>query len=236
MIRVHILQHDDWVEPGEYLAWAERRGFPLRFTRCFALDAVPERTDAELLIVLGGVQCPATSESECAYFHSEAEQALIRRSIAEGRMVVGACLGAQMMGQALGAAFERSPEREVGPVTARLTEAGRRDPLLRHFPDRFAAGAWHSYMPGLTPEAVVLAESEGCPRQIVRYAPFAYAFQAHLEFTREIVAQGLVYDAADLEEPGRFVQSPQQLLDYDYAPMNRLLSGFLDRLVEAYEG
>ena len=236
MIQVHMIQHDDWVAPGEYLAWAERRGYPLRFTRCWAGDAVPAAPEADLLIVLGGVQNPATSEHECAYFHSKAEQALIRRAIEERRMVVGACLGAQMIGQALGAPFARSPERELGPVLARLTEEGRRDPLLRHFPDRFEVGAWHRYMPGLTADAEVLAGSEGCPRQIVRFAPLAYAFQAHLEFTGEIIRQGLRRVPEDLEEPGRFVQNEQQLLNYDYGPMNRLLSGFLDRLVAAYEG
>ena len=34
-------------------------------------------------------------------------------------------------------------------------------------------------MPGLTEDAVVLATSQGCPRQIIRFSPKALAFQAH---------------------------------------------------------
>ncbi|MEA7543776.1 hypothetical protein ONO12_25665, partial [Salmonella enterica subsp. enterica serovar Montevideo] len=40
---------------------------------------------------------------------------------------------------------------------------------------------------GLTDQATVLAESEGCPRQIVQYGNFVYGFQCHMEFTVEAV-------------------------------------------------
>lgn len=83
--------------------------------------------------------------------------------------MIGVCLGAQLVGEALGAAYSHSPEREIGPVKAALTEAGRADPFFASFPDVFLAGEWHNDMPGLTEDSVIIAESEGCPRQIVRY-------------------------------------------------------------------
>ena len=43
-------------------------------------------------------------------------------------------------------------------------------------------------MPGMNDAAVILAECEGCPRQIVRYGKYVYAFQTHMEFTNEIAA------------------------------------------------
>ena len=52
-------------------------------------------------------------------------------------------------------------------------------------------------MPGLTDNAVVLATSQGCPRQIVRFSPKHYAFQAHLEFNPEAID---LLIAADGEE------------------------------------
>lgn len=234
-MHVHILQHDDWVEPGECLSWARRRGHDVRFTRRWVFDPLPTEPDSDLLIVLGGQQSPSTTSAECAYYDAAAEEALIRRYIESGRMVLGICLGAQLMGEALGAPYEHSPEREIGPVRARLTEAGRSDPFLRGFPDCFDAGAWHNDMPGLTPDAVVLAESDGCPRQIVRYGDFAYGFQAHMEFTHEIAVEGIRHSANELSEGGRFVQSEARLLACDYTEMNRLLAGFLDLMTEAYQ-
>ena len=160
-MKVHFIQHDDWVEPGEYLSWAERNGYDVSFTRCWRYENPPEEVTADLLIILGGCQCPVTSKEECDYFDPAAEQRLIRKYVEARHAVIGVCLGAQLIGEALGAPYEQSPEKEIGPVRARLTGAGRIDPFLVHFPDIFEAGEWHNDMPGLTDDAVILAESDG---------------------------------------------------------------------------
>lgn len=223
------------MEPGEYLAWANRNGCSVSFTRCWRYEAMPEAADADLLVVLGGCQCPATTREECDYFNSEAEQRLIRKYVEAGRAVIGVCLGAQLIGEALGAPYGHSPEKEIGPVRARLTEDGRRDPFLGGFPDAFDAGEWHNDMPGLTKDAVILAESDGCPRQIVRYGRYVYGFQTHMEFTREIIAAGLRDISGRMNVSGPYVQTEEALLAYDYTDMNRMLSGFLDKLMADYQ-
>ena len=235
-MRIHFIQQDPWVEPGEYLSWAERNGHTVSFTRCWLGEQMPEEAEADVLVVLGGWQSPSTTKEECGYFDSLAEQGLIIKYVNAGRAVIGVCLGAQLLGDALGAPYEHSPEREVGPVKACLTEEGRRDPLFKCFPDVFDAGAWHNDMPGLTPGAVVIAKSEGCPRQIVRYGKFVYGFQAHMEFTHDIVAAGLRDIGGEIKGKGPFIQTPAQLLAYDYTEMNGLLSSFLDALANSYGG
>ncbi len=233
-MKVHFIQQEAWVEPGEYLAWAQRRGHELSFTRCWLHDELPAAPDADLLIVLGGCMSPETTKQECPFYDAAAEMRLIRQYAEAGRAVIGVCLGAQLLGQALGARYAHSPEKEIGPVRAWLTEEGRRDPFLKGFPAVFDAGAWHNDMPGLTEGAAILAASEGCPRQIVRYGKYVYGFQTHMEFTHEIVEAGLRETAGALPAGGRFVQTPEALLAYDYTDMNRLLSSFLDALAEEY--
>ena len=234
-MKVHFIQQDSWVTPGEYLAWAERHGFAVGVTRCWLYERVPEAVDADLLVVLGGHQCPATTRDECDYFDAGREKALIRRYVEAGRMVVGVCLGAQLVGEALEAPYSHSPEREIGPVEVRLTPAGKADPFFAAFGDTFLAGEWHNDMPGLTEDCAILAESDGCPRQIVRYGRYVYGFQAHMEFTREIIAAGIEEAGESLAHGGRFVQTKEQLLAFDYAPMNALLSSFLDAMIKDYE-
>ncbi len=233
-MKVHFIQQDPWVEPGEYLSWAVRNRYACTFTRCWLHEELPQQADADLLIVLGGYQCPATTKEECDYFDSAAEQRLIRNYVHAGKAVVGVCLGAQLVGEALGAAYEHSPEREIGPVKARLTAAGKADPFLRHFTDVFDAGEWHNDMPGLTADAVILAESDGCPRQIVRYGKYVYVFQTHMEFTHDIIAAGLEDVGGDLKTKGPYIQTEEELLAYDYTAMNRMLSTFLDALADDY--
>ncbi len=233
-MKIHFIQQDDWVEPGEYLSWAERNGYEHSITRCWLHEELPQEVSADMLIVLGGYQNPEMTKEECDYFDSEEQQRLIRAYVSAGKIVIGSCLGAQLIGQALGARYEHSPEPEIGPVRARLTAAGRSDQFLAAFPDQFDAGEWHNDMPGLTEDAVVLAESDGCPRQITKYGKYVYALQTHMEFTHDIVAAGLADIGGQLKEKGKYVQTTEELLDYDYTEMNHLLSTFLDRLTEEY--
>ena len=91
-------------------------------------------------------------------------------------------------------------------------------------------------MPGLTDEAVVLATSKGCPRQIIRFAPKHYAFQAHLEFDREVVGLLIVADGrenvAEQSQARTYVQHPDKIEAADFSEMNAKLFDFLDSLTQ----
>ena len=235
-MHVHIIVHEPFEAPGAIEDWAQERGHALTFARSYENEGLPEGADGiDLLVVMGGPQSPATTREECPHFDSAGEQGFIRACVAAGSAVLGVCLGAQLLGEALGGHFEHSPEREIGLFPITLTEAGREDALLEDFGSGLAVGHWHADMPGLAPGAQVLATSAGCPRQIVRYAPRVYGFQCHLEFTERTI--GALVDAS-AEELARyasapFVQSPEELRENDYHPMNRVLWQFLDRLVAA---
>ena len=90
-------------------------------------------------------------------------------------------------------------------------------------------------MPGLTDEAAVLATSQGCPRQIIRFNPKHYAFQAHLEFDPDAVELLITADGEEeLREQSEklpFVQTPEELRGNDYSEMNAKLYAFLDSLI-----
>ena len=236
---VLFVQHEEYVKPGEYLNWVERNGCRLRTIRCWEQEEFPQPEKLpDLLVVLGGPQNPGTTREECPYYDAEAEMRLICRCRDAGRMVVGACLGAQLMSEAFGGKFSHSPNREVGPTPLTLTEAGRRDPFLRAFPDRFMAGESHDDMMGMTRDAAVLAFSEGCPLQIVRFGRYLYGFQVHLEFDQEIVEEIMENIPDSVAEPEKhpYVRSPEEIRDFDYSETAALLSSFLDAMTTDYLG
>ena len=115
-----------------------------------------------------------------------------------------------------------------------LTEAGLKDNHVKVFGQTLNIGHWHGDMPGLTEDAVVLATSQGCPRQIIRFSPKHYAFQAHLEFDPEAVDLLIAADGEEvLEEQSKkltYVQKPEAIRNYDYREMNAKLYAFLDSL------
>lgn len=91
-------------------------------------------------------------------------------------------------------------------------------------------------MPGLTDHATVLATSAGCPRQIVAYSRYVYAFQCHMEFTPDCIEALIEHSEKELaaltDRP--FVQQPDKLRANDYTEMNAKLMTFLDRLAADY--
>lgn len=234
-MRVHFIVHEAFEAPGAFVPWAQTRGYDIGYSRVYQGDRLPDGPGGiDLLIVMGGPQSPETTREECPHFDAKDEQRLIRQCIDAGAAVIGVCLGSQLIGEALGAPHGHSPEKEIGAFPITLTGASQANPKFAHFGKSAVVGHWHNDMPGLTPEAQILAFSEGCPRQIVEYAPLVYGFQCHLELTPEVVELLIVASGPELEaaKERRFVQQPDALRANDYTQMNALLRQFLDALME----
>ncbi|WP_293884771.1 glutamine amidotransferase-related protein [Sphingobacterium sp. UBA1498] len=236
-MRIHFIQHEVFEAPGAYLAWAEKQQHEVTFSHVYRQDHLPEQIDSiDVLIIMGGPQSPDSSQIEYPYFDAKAEIAFIRRCINAGKAVVGICLGAQLIGEALSATYEHSPQKEIGVFPIMLTAEGIQDSKIAHFGSPIPVGHWHSDMPGLSPESKILASSVGCPRQIVRYTNLVYGFQCHMELTPEVVRL-LIAAEEDLflqSQSLQFVQSPDEIQAYDYSEMNSKLHTFLDLLEGAY--
>ncbi|WP_248745864.1 type 1 glutamine amidotransferase [Pseudomonas sp. MWU12-2037] len=235
-MKVHFVVHEAFESPGAYEAWVEERGYEASYSRVYERHAFPDVDNIDLLVVLGGPQSPATTREECPHFDAAAECALIAKAVTAQKAVVGVCLGAQLLGEALGAGFGHSPEKEIGKYPITLTEAGKDNDKVAHFGDVLEVGHWHNDMPGLTENARILAYSEGCPRQIVEYGPLVYGFQCHMEFTLDVVERLIAASESELVEATgrRFVQQPAALRANDYGQMNQKLFGFLDKLMAQY--
>jgi GMP synthase (glutamine-hydrolysing) len=232
-MHIHFIIHEHFEAPGAYEIWGKNRGCSLSYSRVYQGDPLPEDLEStDVLIIMGGPQSPATTLKECPWFDAQAEMRLIGRAIEAGKTVIGVCLGSQLIGEALGAAFCHSPEKEIGKFPVRLTEAGKANPLFEDFGHELNVGHWHNDMPGLTPQAKVLAYSEGCPRQIVQYGERVYGFQCHMELTPEVVELLIEHSQNDLRRAAefRFVETAEKLRSHDYREMNQVLFSFLDKL------
>lgn len=237
-MHIHFIIHEHFEAPGAYEVWGKSRGCSMSYSRVYQGDPLPEDLQStDLLIIMGGPQSPATTLEECPWFDAQAEMRLIGRAIEAGKTVIGVCLGSQLIGEALGAAFCHSPEKEIGKFPVRLTEAGKANPLFEDFGHELNVGHWHNDMPGLTPQAKVLAYSEGCPRQIVQYGERVYGFQCHMELTPEVVELLIEHSQNDLRRAAefRFVETAEKLRSHDYQEMNQVLFSFLDKLVAQRE-
>jgi len=236
-MKIHFIIHEEFEGPGALLVWAEKHDYDVSSSRVYKFESLPDQHDFDILVVLGGPQSTATTIKEVPHFDAEKEKRLISDAIANNRAVVGVCLGAQLVGEALGSPFAKSPEKEIGVFPITLTSSGKQNAFFHHFPQTVNVGHWHGDMPGLTSTSKVIAASPGCPRQIIEYSRFVYGFQCHLEFTRESVKQLISHSENELKSSSeaKFVQSPNPFLDYNFEEMNNILFGFLDKLVLQYK-
>lgn len=237
-MNVHFVVHEAFESPGAYETWVRQRGHVASYSRVHAFDALPASVEnIDVLVVLGGPQSPAATLEECAHFDAAAECDLIVRAIKANKAVVGVCLGAQLVGEALGAAHGHSPEKEIGNFPITLTAAGKNNAKVAHFGEVLEVGHWHNDMPGLTSDAKILAVSEGCPRQIIEYSDLVYGFQCHMEFMADVVERLIGASGEELAAAldRRFVQQPAALRTNNYEDMNLKLFEFLDQLVAQYQ-
>ncbi|MCE0494882.1 type 1 glutamine amidotransferase [Vibrio salinus] len=235
-MRIHFIIHEVFEAPGAYEYWANKNQHTITYSRVYEGDQLPETVEnIDFLIVMGGPQNPATTIEECSHFNSKNEQAFIAKAIEKKKAVLGICLGSQLIGEALGAQYDHSPEKEIGKFPIFLTQNGLSHPLFSHFGQTLSVAHWHNDMPGLTRNAVIIAYSDGCPRQIVAYNDLVFGFQCHMEFTKEVVEQLIIHDTPQPGQKFPFVDSPDKLKNYDYDDMNRKLYAFLDKLTIYYQ-
>lgn len=230
-MNIHIIMHESFEVPWAIATWIQDKHHSVSYTYCFNGDQLPnDATYFDMLIIMWWPQSPATTLQECPYFDAKYEIALIQKAIANDKIVLGVCLGAQLIGEALGATFEQSPHREIGVFEITITNAWTTDAFFWWLTHKFPVGHWHGDMPGLTENAEILAYSDGCPRQIVKYAPKVYGFQCHFEFTPESIEWMIQNCSHELVTYKwlPYIQDAQTLRANDYNPINNILFKFLD--------
>lgn len=224
-MRIICVMHADFETPGVIQLWAESRGHAFEVVKPYLGERFPTSGAFDAFISMGGPQSSLDFEE---YSYLAAEVVFLKQVLQRDVPVIGFCLGAQLIGLALGASPSRSPEREFGIFPVMLTGAGREDPLLGEFGDSFPVIHWHGDMAGETEDSVLLAYSDGCPRQAIRYRKRVYGLQFHMEITRKGL-RDLVGSAPQDLTTGEYVQSVETLLATDTSSINEKAMMLLDR-------
>ena len=110
-MKIHYLQHVPFEGPGYIEAWASAAGHSLSRTPIYDGTPPPPPESYDWLIILGG---PMSIHDEQEHPWLVSEKRYIRRVVESGKPVLGICLGAQHLAEALGARVYPNREREVG--------------------------------------------------------------------------------------------------------------------------
>ena len=218
--------HAAFEKLGAIEEWANKKKYLLAGTRTYKGEQLPSTSEFDFLIVMGGPQS-ASETNKWPYLQDEMN--LIKKAIDADKVVLGICLGAQLLAENLGAKTERSLYREIGVFPVELLPDASIDPIFSQFPQKFNVMHWHNDMPGIPQAARLLAKSAGCPRQAFSISDKVYGFQFHLELTPATIAGMLLHCEKELT-PDVYVESKQTLLSHDLVDINEKLFVALDYL------
>lgn len=161
------------------------------------------------------------------------EKDAVRRYIDAGVRIVGICLGAQIVAEALGARVYRAETAEIGWFDVHRDDRFESTVLGGVLPRRFDAFHWHGDAFDCPDGAVPLGSSEACACQGFLWADRVAAFQFHLETTPESARTLIDHGAKDLARGGPYVQNVQEMLEKAerFGKINRLMAHIWATLV-----
>ncbi len=227
-MRIHCLQHVPFEGLGAIAPWLRAKRHQLSFTRFYDRDPLPEPSDYDWVIVLGG---PMSVHDESEYAWLSDEKRFIENAIQNGKTVLGICLGAQLISEVLGGRVTRNAHKEIGWFPISRTNESEGSLLFGSLPKRFNAFHWHGETFDLPPGALRMAESEACLNQAFLYGQRVIGLQFHLEATRESV-EALIRNCSEELVPGKYIQNPKEMLlsSDEFTPVNEKMNAILESL------
>jgi GMP synthase-like glutamine amidotransferase len=198
-MKLHWLQHVPFEGLGYIEEWANNAGIQISCTRLYDQEKLPALGSFDGLVVMGG---PMGIHDHDEHPWLIAEKEFIRQAIDADKTVLGICLGAQLMADALGANVYPGPQKEIGWFPIQRSEGA---PEL--IPDNLTVFHWHGDTFDIPEGALRLASSEGCKNQGFIYNQKAVGLQFHMETTSQSLEALLTNCAHELKDEARFIQT-----------------------------
>jgi GMP synthase (glutamine-hydrolysing) len=228
MKHLHFFQHVAFEHLGIIESWAGHHNFTISSTQFFKDPSIsiPENTD--WLVVMGG---PMGVYDQNIYSWIENEKVAIAQAIDDGKVVLGICLGAQLIAQVLGAGIRTNAFKEIGWFPVYLDSDVLAHPICEYLPSQWDAFHWHQDTFEIPEGGRLLARTSACRNQGFVYNDRVVGMQFHMEITRSGAADLLKNCASDLgvEE---FISTPDQMLSSNapFEESHHVMTNLLDYL------
>ena len=231
-MRIHSLQHVQFEDLANIEPWAKAKGYSVSKTFLANNEKLPSANDFDWLIIMGG---PMNVYEEELYPWLVQEKKLIGEAIAKNKLVLGICLGAQLIADVLGGRVYKNKYKEIGWFPVSLTEEAQKSSILNILPREFTAFHWHGDTFRLPTGCLRVAESEGCLNQAFEFDDGrVIGLQFHLESSAESI-RGLIENCGAELSHGKYIQTANEILRHpEHCETLKVFTGkFLDRIESA---
>ncbi|MDD5474695.1 MAG: type 1 glutamine amidotransferase [Candidatus Methanoperedens sp.] len=230
-MRIHSLEHEPFEGLANIEVWAKNRGHSISRTLLFNDEELPDIDDFDWLVIMGGSMNIYEEEK---YPWLRKEKNFIAEAIAGKKIVLGVCLGSQLIADVLGGKVSRNRYKEIGWFPVTLTKDAKNSSVFSTFPGRFTAVHWHGDTFKIPPGAARIAESEACPNQAFEYGR-VIGLQFHLEYSAKSIDLMFKNCSEDLVD-GKYIQKPDEIVSQNSNVVETqiLLNLLLDNIEREY--
>ena len=227
-MNIHAFIHTPYEEPGYIVEWAKEKGHNLSTTSFYKPFTLPKSEELNWLIIMGG---PMGVYDEDKYPWLIEEKRFIKQAIENGKIVLGICLGSQLIAEVLGAKVFPNKHKEIGWFKIKTTEEAAKNDIFNFLPEETIVFHWHGDTYNLPPGAVHLAESEVCKSQAFIFNEKVIGLQFHIEVTDKLLSDMLSGGNDELAK-NTYVQTEDKIRDgmYYCKEINLLLQKLLDNI------
>lgn len=192
-MQVLVLQHSPVDHLGVFGDYFEADGVRCDSIHVHDGENIPPLEGYDMLWIMGG---PQDTWQENEYPWLIEEKQLIREAVNDHSLpVMGFCLGAQVLADALDGEVGRMEKPEFGLFDVALTDVGKADPLFEGIDPVYKTLHWHGAEVKRLPAGMpILAETPDCKVQAFRAAPRVYGIQCHMELTPDTVTEWGAYE------------------------------------------
>ena len=207
-MNIHYFQHVEFEDLGSIETWMKATPARVSATKFYEEPSIPKIREIDWLIVLGG---PMSVTDEHGYPWLRSEKQFIAEAVEHGKIVLGICLGAQLIAHALGAHVFPNRNKEIGWFPIERVAQEEQSGLKSMLPSHMEVFHWHGERFDLPTNAVHLARSEGCENQAFCIGERVLGLQFHLEVT-PFTVKSLTEQCKNDLTPGRYIQSGEEML------------------------
>ena len=229
-MQLHYLKHVPFEGLGSIASWVDAHDIDISVTRFYADDPLPDLDEIDWLVIMGG---PMNIYETEKYPWLAEEKTFIRQAIETNKIVLGICLGAQLIADVLGARVYAGVHREIGWFPVKKSPRVAETILADVLPVEAEVLHWHGDTFDVPRGALPLGHSAACRNQGFVFSERVVALQFHLETTPQGL-QALIDHCGNEIVDGPFIQSPEALLSdaQRFETINRLMARLLDRLAQ----
>jgi GMP synthase (glutamine-hydrolysing) len=230
MKRIHLLLHVPYETPGCIETWIKEKGYIYSITALYAGEIIPDISEIDWLIVMGGPM--SVHDTDTISWLSDEKQ-IIKEAVVQNKIIIGICLGSQIIAEVLGSSIYKNEVKEIGWMPVKKNPMKVNSSLLCKFNEVETVFHWHGETFDIPHGAVHGFNSEECVNQCFIYHNRIIGLQFHVEVTEDLL-ESMIVNGIDELVPGRSIQDADMIRKgaHHIKRNNELMFSILDAMDE----